>query len=333
MDKNTAIPRPAGIAALLVATISWGGMFLVGKAVLPHVGPAWLTLIRYTLATAVMLPAMLLLRGGVARAWQQLRAEGPDLALRGLAGFGVFGLLLLIGLRHTVPSHGAVMIATTPISTQLLRWLLDGQRPGRATLLASLLALAGVGVISGLLLPGGATGGATGGDAAWHWDLVVLAGTLGWVVYTRGAARHPTLDVLEYTGLTLVAAWPLLALGTLALTALGLEHVPATADLAASWHGLLYIGAISSALAVLAYNVGVRSLGAVTASAFLNFVPVSALLIAALLGKLPTGAELLGVGMVVAGLLVHARSVSAAAPRVTMTVIRECALVATNTSR
>ncbi len=291
--------RLLGIASLLLATFSWGGMFLVSKGVLSQVEPAWFTLIRYSISALVLLP-LLALRG--AEPWRKLRAHAAGLSIRGLAGFGVFSVLLLTGLSMSVPSHGSLVMATVPMSTQLLRWLLDGIRPNRATLGTSLLALAGVAVVSGVLLPGAPA------TSTWHGDALALASTLGWVWYTRGASRFAELDVLEYTGLTVLASLPLLALGALLLTGSGLAQMPSLDGIAAHWHALLYVGAISSAVAVLAFNYGVRSLGAVTATAFLNFVPVSVLLINLVLGKLPSGAELAGTAMVVAALLLHTRA-------------------------
>ena len=307
--KFTFSTRPLGIAALLLATFSWGGMFLVSKGVLVHVSPAWFTLVRYGISALVLLP--LLARRGPT-VWHKLRANALGLSVRGFAGFGVFSILLLTGLALSVPSHGAVIVATVPMSTQMLRWVLDGIRPSRATLLTSALALAGVVVVSGVLASTSSAEVST-----WRGDLLVFGSTLGWVWYTRGAARYAELDVLEYTGMTVLASLPLLAIAALLFTSVGLAEVPHLADLEATWPSLLYVGAISSAVAVLAFNYGVRALGAVTATGFMNFVPVSVLLIGLVMGKLPTAAELAGMAMVVTALLIHtmaSRAVSAAAP-------------------
>jgi drug/metabolite transporter (DMT)-like permease len=289
--------RSLGIAALLFATAGWGGMFLVSKGVLHQVDPTWFTLIRYTLS-GIFFVALLLPRG--AAPWYKLRANAAGLALRGVAGFGVFSVMLLAGLAHSVPSHGAVVIATTPITTQLLRWALDGVRPTRASILTALLALAGVAIVAGVL-----SHGAHSGVSTLHGDALTLIGTLGWVAYTRGATRFAELDVIEYTALTVLASWPLLLLGAVLATAFGWASVPSADDVLVSWHALLYVGLVSSALAILAFNFGVRSLGAVTATAFLNFVPVSALLMSVALGKPPSLTELVGTAMVIAALLIH----------------------------
>jgi drug/metabolite transporter (DMT)-like permease len=303
--SNNHPSRALGIAALLLATAGWGGMFLVGKGVLQHVDPTWFTLIRYTLSGLVFV-ALLLPRG--AAPWRKLRTHAPALALRGVAGFGVFSVMLLTGLAHSVPSHGAVVMATMPMTTQLLRWALDGVRPARAAVLTSALALFGVVIVSGVLFPqAGPAVSTLPGDA------LTLIGTLGWVWYTRGAARFVELDVIEYTALTVLASWPVLLLGAVLATAFGWASVPSADDLIVSWHALLYVGLVSSAASILAFNHGVRALGAVTATAFLNFVPVSALLMSVALGKPPSLNELLGTAMVIAALLIHTAS-SRAAP-------------------
>ncbi len=298
--------RSLGIAALLLATFSWGGMFLISKGVLAQIGPAWFTLIRYVISALVLLP-LLALRG--AAPWRKLRADFLPLAGRGFAGFGFFSVMLLTGLSLSVPSHGAVVMATVPMTTQMLRWALDGVRPSRATLLTSTLALAGVAVVSGVLMPH-----TQGAVSTWRGDALALLSTFGWVWYARGAARFAELDVIEYTGLTVLASLPLLLITALLLTVAGVAEVPRLEGLAANWHALLYVGAISSAVAVLAFNYGVRALGTVTATAFMNFVPVSVLLISLGLGKLPTLMELAGTAMVVMALLLHTMASRAAAP-------------------
>jgi len=292
--------RSWGVAGLLFATSAWGSLFLVGKPVLAHVGPVWFTLIRYTLAS---LGFAALLFGRGAFPWAKLRAHAPRLAALGFVGYGVFSALVLIGLQHSVPSHGAVIMATMPITTQLVRWVADGVRPSRASLAGTALALLGVVIVSGVLR------GQSGAEASTlAGDLTALAGTLGWITYTRGSARLAGLDVLEYSALTALASWPLLLLGAVAGALLHWAPAPSVADLAVSWHALLYIGAVPSVLAILAFNAGIRSLGVVTGTAFLNFVPVSALLMSAALGAPPAAHELLGVALVVGALLIHTRA-------------------------
>jgi len=298
----TAPSRLPGIAALIFATGSWGLMFVVGKEVLQHVDAFWLTLLRYGVA-ALLFAALLLPRGR--GPWRRLRRHAAPLAGLGFMGFGVFGVLLLAGLAMSVPSHGAVIVATVPITAQLVRWALDGVRPGRVTAGTAVLALAGVAIVSGVVFPHAA---APPGSRVALGDGLALLGTLGWVVYSRGPARFPELDVLEYSALTVLAAWPLLAVLTLVATAAGLSSVPDPATLPRHAPALAYIGVVCSGVAILAFNYGVRRLGAVTGTAFMNVVPVSALLGGMATGKTPTAQESTGMAMVIAALLIHTAS-------------------------
>lgn len=290
--------RPLGIAALLVATSAWGSLFLVSKDLLAHLDPAWFTLLRYTIATLTF--ALLLARRG-ALPWAKLRAHLRPLALYGFVGYGVFSVLLLCGLRHTLPAHGAVIMATMPLTTQLLRWLVDGIRPSRTLLLSALLALCGVAVVAGLF-----AGDAGHAPASLAGDLTILAGTLGWVWYTRGSAALPAFDALEYTTLTALAAWPLLLLATLLGSSMGVvASAPTAAVLDEVWPALLYVGLVPTVIAIVSFNVGVRALGAVTGTAFINVVPLSALAMSVARGATPAPHELLGTAIVIGALLLH----------------------------
>jgi drug/metabolite transporter (DMT)-like permease len=292
--------RPLGIAALLLATSAWGSLFLVGKSVLGHIDPVWFTVLRYTLASVVF-AVLLFARGNFP--WRKLRQHARRLGLLGFLGYGVFSVLVLVGLSHSLPSHGAVIMATMPLTTQLVRWAIDGERPASSAFVATPMALAGVLAVSGLL--GHHESDAAATHATLLPDLVTLVGTLGWVAYSRGVASLPGLDVIEYSALTALASWPLLLGGAILATLAGVATVPTQEDIGHVLPALVYIGAVPSVMAVLAYNFGVRTLGVIAGTAFLNFVPVSALGMSTLLGAKPSLHELIGVAMVIAGLLIH----------------------------
>ncbi|GAA0759737.1 DMT family transporter [Ideonella azotifigens] len=297
---STQTSRSSAMLSLIFATVAWGSLFLVGKPLLRELDPAWFTLLRYTGATLVLL-ALLRLRGPLPLA--SLRADALPFALMGLAGFGFFSVLVLWGLAHSQPSHGAVIMATMPITTQLVRWWRDGVAPTRSTLFGTALALLGVCIVAGVGLPHEAANAST-----WRGDLAAWVGTLGWIAYTRGSARWAQLDVLSFSTWTAVAAWPLLLAAAVLSSLLGWSRWPTPGLVADHALPLAYIGLVPSALAVLAFNRGVKTLGAVTGTAFLNLVPVSALLLGALLGHVPNGRELLGVAMVIGALLLHTAS-------------------------
>jgi len=291
-------PALAPIVALLCATSAWGSLFLVGKPLLSVLDPLWFTVVRYLLA-GLLLSALAQLFG--LAPWRKLRARLGRLTLLGLAGYGFFSVLVFYGLARSLPSHGAVIMASMPFTTLLLRWALDGQRPSPASLVGAAMALAGVATVANVFSPAQAAD-----TPMLLGDLLSLAGTLGWVLYTRGAAAMPELSPLEYTALTAVAAWPWMLLAALGATLLGLVPAPAVGVLVSQLSPLLYIAVVPTVLAAMAFNFGVRRLGAVAGTLFINMVPVSVLGVHALLGQAPTGAELGGAGLVALALGVNA---------------------------
>jgi drug/metabolite transporter (DMT)-like permease len=267
--------------------------------VLTRVDPFWFTALRYG-GAALLLAALLLARGALRPG--ELRAHAGRLFGLGLLGYGAFGILVFIGLSMSVPSHGAVIMATMPLSTLFMRWAIDGQRPQWWAWIAASLALGGVSLVAGVWsAPGAGSGGSTlAGDS------IALLGTLGWILYTRGQAKVPQLSVLEYTAYTALLAFPgLLAIAALA-SALGWAHRPSVEAVREVAPAALYIIAIGTVLAALAYNLGVRLLGVTTGILFINWVPVSALVIGAVLGHVPSAAELVGTGLVIGALVLVA---------------------------
>lgn len=284
----------APAAALLFATSAWGSLFLVSKPLLATLDPVWFTTLRYTLASLLLVA---LVQAFGRSPWRKLRTHLPRLTGLGLAGYGCFSVLVFFGLARSLPSHGSVIMATMPFTTLLLRWWLDGQRPSRVSLASAGLALLGVVIVAGLMSPGQPSDADT-----LLGDLVTLAGTLGWVTYTRGAASLPDHSPLEYTALTAVAAWPWMLLGALVATALGLIPSPAPVAVWNELPALLYIAAVPTVLAALAFNLGVRRLGAAVGTLFLNVVPLSVLAVRALQGHPPQAAELGGALLVAVAL-------------------------------
>ncbi|HEX6634046.1 MAG TPA: DMT family transporter [Usitatibacter sp.] len=301
-----------GAGLLLFATFAWGSLFHVGKSALAHVDPWWFSLARYTGATAVIV-AILAATGALR--WRLLAPNLGRLAFHGIAGYGVFGIVVFIGLQWTVASHAALIMATMPISTIVARAFLERRVPPSWTWAVAGLALAGVFIVSG-------AGGSAGGS--WHGDAVVFLGSLGWVTYTLGPGALPRLDVREYTAFTMVVALPAIALGVALAQAAGLTHAPSAREwLAASPH-IAYTVLIPTVAAALAFNRGVRALGPVNAMLFINMVPVSAMAIGAALGQHPGAPELAGSALVIAAIVLQYRMLTAP-PRPAMTVIRPAA--------
>jgi drug/metabolite transporter (DMT)-like permease len=279
----------------LVPAFGWGAMFPIADSAIRRVDPFHLTAIRYLLAATGFL-ALLWAFEGV----RALRTEGRavELFLFGTAGIAGFNLLAFAGLEHTTPEHAALIVATSPLITLLVDAALARRAPRPVTLGFVLLALAGVLLVIGrgdplALFNGGVNAG----------DVLVLLGTLTFVVYTFGARRFTGYSSLRYTALTATGGTITVVVVTQAAVWLGLLGTPSGGDVTAIWWQILYVVVVGALAAVLAWNEGVKRLGAPNAALFMNLVPVVAFTIAIADGYRPDGAELAGAALTVAALI------------------------------
>lgn len=285
-------------AYLLVnaATLLWAGNVVLGRALRDAVGPWTLAALR---AAVAAVPFLLLL----ARSPRQGPAAPRDwatAALMTLTGVVGFQVLLYSGLRHTTALNAAVVNATGPLVTILLACLLGAHSLRAGQVVGAAASLAGVAVV--------VSHGSWETLRSLHWnpgDLLVLAAVFLWAAYSvLGRALLARRSTVWVTAVTTLGALPVLA-----GPALWESWARAPALEGSLILAVLYIGLGPSFLAFLAWNQGVRRLGAAGAMAYYNTLPVYAgLLGAATLGEWPAAYQVWGTALVLAGCVLAARS-------------------------
>jgi len=286
-----------GAGLLLVAATAWGGLFPVAMLMLPVLDPFHITAIRVAI-TAIIFVGLLAFSEGP----QALKLEGRGLraALLGTAGFGGLGMLIFLGLQHSRPEHGAIIMATQPLIAAVVAWWLRGQRPAKATLCFLGVALAGVllvvtkGRFAGIFSDGTGPG-----------DLMLFIGAVSWVIYTLGAADFPSWSPLRYTALTCVLSLPAILAVTAVATATGYVSTPTTSAVESVGWQLAYIIGIGSVLGVLSWNAGNKLVGVTNGVLFINFVPVTAFAIRIAQGHHFQPIEFLGAALVIGALIAN----------------------------
>jgi drug/metabolite transporter (DMT)-like permease len=287
----------SAVGLLLLATMSWGGMFPVAKYALTLMDPYYMTLIRYAPAAIVFLSILYWFEG---RGALRLEGRGISLLLLGTLGFAGFNLLAFNGLVYSRPEHGAVIMALMPMITVIMTWLLKGQRPHRFTMIAVASAFLGVFlVISG----GHPTDTFAGGTA--EWDLLFLSGAFCWVSYTMGAQRFPDWSPLRYTAITCALGALSITLVTFALTLNGTIDAPPVHMLLSEQWVIAYLVIMGALVAVLSWNAGIKMLGSVNGVLFINFVPITAFTIGVIQGRSFSIAEVSGAFLVIGALLAN----------------------------
>jgi drug/metabolite transporter (DMT)-like permease len=183
-------------------------------------------------------------------------------------------------------------------------------RPRRSTLALIAVALAGVLLV---ITKGRLSGLSSFGSG----DLLMVGSVVGWAFYTHGSSRFPHFSALRYAALTAAAGTATILFATVLADAIGAQHLPSAVDLGRVWPELAYLVFIGAVLAMLAWNTGIRRLGAPNTALFMNLVPVTALVLAIVQGYRPGVVELVGmavtVGAIVTANLLGRRPVAAAA--------------------
>jgi len=258
-------PRLA-YAALAAAGALWGTSFILGKVALEEMGPAYLVLYRFVLASVVLIPF-------VPRTRPQISRRDIGLLIVGALLMGpIMFLLQFEGLDLTTASSAALLVGTGPPMMALGGFLVDNERPGRWTWIA--IGLSAIGV--GLLVGGPGEGRTLLGDGL---VFISMIGAVVWTLLTRRIARR--VGVVPATTI-------LFSLGTLILLpfAIALEGAPPIHLSVGGWASVATLGVVCTAVTFWLWNWGLQRAEAAQAGVFGNLEPlVGAFLGVTLLGE------------------------------------------------
>lgn len=285
-------------ALLLLATLLWGGNFVIGRAVSGDIPPLTLAFLRWCIAFILFLP---IAYSSFKRDWRSLKAHWPIVFILALTGVASFNTLVYIGLHTTTSINASLMNSSTPILIYILSYFFLKERLTKYQLLGTALSLSGVLFI----LSGGSFASLL--DFSFNkGDVIVLIAVGCWSIYSlllkQYAGRLPvqsTFLATIFLGTTMLL--PFFVYETLTLT----EPI--------QWHfstlaAILYVGVLASIVAFLSWNSGVVQLGANRASIYLNFIPVFSTIFAVLfLDEQLHSFQLIGGLAVVAGVLLSSR--------------------------
>jgi len=264
-------------------------MFVVSKAVLPVVPPFTLLTLRLVLGALALAVVWVFTRkpGGERRGWWPVLGAG-------FVGYGVSLGLQFLGTDLGTASDGALVTCATPAFVALFAAPILHERIGGRQWGALGLATGGVFAVLAPQLAGVGAGNLTG-------TLLLVGAAVTWALYTvltARAARGLDLTLASLAGfvgglpVSLAGAW--IELGTRSVGPVDFGIVA----------GVLFLGLVSTALAMLLWNHAFQVLPASTAGLTFFAQPVTGTLLGAVfLGEAPGILFFAGAGLIAAALV------------------------------
>lgn len=297
IDVIMLTPRASAIFKALFTVTMWGGSFIATKIAVGQVSP--LTLIWLRFGIGVVILALVVLQRRQARL--PAARDVGYFALLGFLGITFHQALQAYGLVTAQASTTAWIVATIPIFTALLGWLVLKEKLGWLKGLGIGLAAGGVLVV----VSGGNLAGIFSGHFGAPGDLLILLSAPNWAVFSvlsrRGLGQHPPAWMMLWVmGIGWLLSNPLF-FGTGGLA----EVARLTPE---GWLAVAFLGVICSGVAYIFWYDALAVLPATQVGAFIYLEPLVTVVVAALLlGEPITWASLVGGAVILLGIFLVQR--------------------------
>ena len=254
---------------LLLTAIFWGGTFIAGRALAGHVAPFSAAFLRFAVASFFLVMLIIFKEGRLPRLKKQ---QFCYIFLCGTTGVFSYNLFFFKGLELIQAGRASLIIANNPVVIALLSVVLFNERLNSVRVLGIVISVTGAviaisrGNLAELLSGGLGVG-----------DFYIMCCVLSWVTYSL-IGKHILQDVSPFTAVSYAAV-----IGTAMLFFPALREGMASDMMnysAMNWFGIFYLGFFGTVLGFIWYYEGIHKIGAARASLFINFVPISAILLA-----------------------------------------------------
>ncbi len=277
---------------LIGMSVIWGVNFSVVKSALAAMPALTFTGLRVAIAATVLWGISATVRNAA------LPSRRDVIALLGLGivGNGFYQCLFIVGMSHTRAGIAALVIAASPAWIAIVSRIL-----GREQL--SSRGWSGIGLqLAGVACVVASTGAIEASGEAIFGAALIAVGSIMWAVFTVllqpfTQRAHPIhLSAITMTSGSLFCL--VFALPGMVRMDWGSVSLPA-------WGAVLYASVGALVIAYLLFYRGIRVLGPTRTAMYSNLQPIIALAVAAIvLSERPTGWQLLGATLIMAGLLI-----------------------------
>ena len=275
----------------ITAASIWGGMYVVSDVVLTVVPPFTLLSLRIILGIAALIP-FLVHTGSPRPNWQQTRI----LLAIGMVGLGISLGAQFLGTDLSTAVNGALVTSASPAFVVLFALLILRESLTLPRILAIGLASAGVLVILDPVTADFRSENFIG-------DVFLAVAAVSWGLYSVLVRRVTLKYQLHTLTVTVVALFGGL-LVSLPASLIELSTRPVGPIDFGTLLGILYLGIVSTAIALLLWNRAFALVPATIASLFFFAQPVAGAVLAALfLGQALTVTLVIGGGLIAFGVM------------------------------
>ena len=275
---------------MLLAVVLWAINFSLIKVALKEMSPMGFNGIRLIFASAILVVFLAVKKEG-------FRVDGPDfwkLVVLGILGNTAYQLLFINGIYVTTASNTAIIIAITPAFIAILSSVLKHERLNWAAWMGILISLVGFYLV--IMRNSGKPSFSGEGVKG---DLMILAGTVCWAIYTVMA--KPLLRKISALKLTAIT----MAVGTMFYLPFAFRdiiRIPYTEVTVKSWASLIFSGLFALAICYVIWYESVHQVGNSRTAIYDNLIPILTVLIASLLiGERISPLQGVGMAVILAG--------------------------------
>ncbi len=270
MTKSQTFFSPYALVIIKVflSACFWGATFIAGKLASPFTSPSILGFMRLSVAS-IFLIIVISKRGGLPKLNKK---QFFGVAVLGLTGSVMYNFFMQLGLDTVSATRASLISATTPLYVTLGALTIFKERLTKLQLLGVIITSIGAALIV-------TNGNFSLGTALTFGDLAVFAGMLSWAIYTL-AGKVVLREVEPLAATTWSAIIALFMFAPLAIYEYNTQVVSFPIEV---FGAALYLGIFGTGLAFVWFSDAIKVLGAARASVFLNFEPLSAVILAGII--------------------------------------------------
>ncbi|MGO4886499.1 DMT family transporter [Anaerobacillus sp. MEB173] len=279
---------------LAISTSIWGSGFIAGKVAIESFEPTTVAFFRFFLASLILFPFMWLKEKNIPK---PTKKDWLLFSLLGLTGIAIYNICFFLASKHAPVIKSSLFIGANPVLIVILSGLFLKETITKNNIYGMIFALIGVFII------------VSNGDLLQVLqmgfepiDFILLMAVISWALYSVLGK----IALKKYS--SIVTTTYAVGFGTLFLFPLMIMETT-WSDIAASsvsaWVSILHLTVFVTVVSFVMYYNGIQKIGAAKASIFINFMPVSAVIMAALfLGETFTTAHALGALFVLGGVFI-----------------------------